>query len=202
VTHVPEPEANDEVFVSVDFGFGDPTVFLYYYVKNKTFFFFKEYVANATLYEEHVNANLPLFIQYNIRNVFYDPSSPQGASEMRKVFEEAGMITKWHPARNDILDGIRKVKKVIMTRAMFVDEHMSTTLDEFENYIFNEKDGEPKDENNHTMDCLRYAVQGYMVLLYVRGRVPNPKFRKKTLAEEHIDGLLERRRESNWLEDF
>lgn len=202
VMAVPEPGPNDEVFVAIDFGFGDPTVFLYYYIKDKMFYFFKEYVANATLYEEHVSNNLPLFIKYNIRNVFYDPSNPQGASEMRKCFEDEGLITKWHPARNDILDGIRKVKKVIMTKAMYVDEHMSTTLDEFENYVFDEKDGEPKDESNHTMDCLRYAVQGYYVLLYVRGRVPAPNFRKKGYAEQHIDALFNSPREGNWLEDF
>lgn len=202
VTQVPPPQNNEEVFVSVDFGFGDPTVFLYYYIKDNRFYFFKEYYANATLYEEHVSANINDFITYNVRNVFYDPSNPQGASEMRKCFEDEGLITKWHPARNDILDGIRKVKKVLMTGNMFFDKGMSSTLDEFENYVFDEKDGEPKDEDNHCMDCIRYAVQGYYVLMYVRGRIPVNERRIKTMAEQHIEEVLTERKRSNWLGDF
>lgn len=197
-----EPPENEEVYVSVDFGFGDPTIFLYYYIKDNTFFFFKEYSATSTLYEEHVSANIPLFLKYNIRNVFYDPSNPQGALEMRKAFEDEGLITKWHPARNDILDGVRKVKKIMLTGHMFFDEHMSQTLDEFENYVFDEKDGEPKDENNHCMDCVRYAVQGYLVLLYVRGRAPHPQFHKKSLAEQHIADLEDFKERPSWLGDF
>lgn len=201
VRMVPEPTI-EEVFVSVDFGFGDPTVFLYSYIKDNRIYFFKEYVANATLYEEHVNANLSLFMKYNIRNVFYDPSNPQGAFEMRKCFEEAGLITKWHPARSDILDGIRKVKKILMTGNMFFDSGMSTTLDEFENYVFDEKNGEPKDESNHTLDCVRYFVQGYYILLYIQRKIPIPTFKRKTYAEQHLDKLFGEQIPRHWLEDF
>jgi hypothetical protein len=201
VIPVPEPGENDEVFVSIDFGFGDPTVFLYYYIKNNTFYFFKEYVANATLYEEHVNSNIQDFIKYNIRNIFYDPSGAQAAAQMRKCFEDAGLITKWHPARNNLQDGIRKVKKILLPGNMCFSELMSVTLDEFENYVFDDK-GEPKDESNHTMDCVRYAVQGYITLLYVRGRIPIPTIKLRSLAAQHIDELFTTERKTTWMEDF
>lgn len=203
VAFVPEPEPGKyEVFVSVDFGFGDPTVFLYYYINNNSYYFFKEYVANATLYEEHINNNLQMFLKYNIRNVFYDPSGAQAALEFKKGFEEAGLVTAWHPARNDILAGVRAVNREIKTGNLFIDESMSVTLDEFENYVFDEKDGEPKDENNHCMDCIRYAVMGYLVLLYIRGRMVKPKSERKTLAQIHLEELENERPNSSWKNDF
>ena len=90
---LPGPE--DKVYICVDYGWGDPTAILFFYVRSKyipearefidTFYFFKEYYAGSALMEDHIEELKWDLVKYNVSLAFYDPSGRQNKEQMQKA---------------------------------------------------------------------------------------------------------------------
>jgi hypothetical protein len=153
-----EPPAGADVWCGMDFGFGHPTTLAYMYEKDGVIHMFREYSAHAIDYETHAMNNLKYFMKYNIRRVYYDPSNPQGAFEMKKWLKKLGVEVAFLAAINDKKLGITEVYKLLSTNRLKIAETCEETKEEFRNYVY--KGDEPVKEEDDLMDAIRYAVMG------------------------------------------
>ena len=63
-------------------------------------------------------------------------------------------------ADNDVMDGIRDVSVAIQSGLIKVSDRMTSTLGEFERYVWDDRrDDAPLKENDHAMDSIRYMVR-------------------------------------------
>ncbi|MHA1280800.1 MAG: PBSX family phage terminase large subunit [Candidatus Helarchaeota archaeon] len=153
----------DEYIVSIDYGTGNPTVFLLIGIKDGKYYVVDEYYYSgrdtgrqktdseyADDFEEFVKGK-------NIAAVYADPSAASFITELRK---------RGHyviPADNAVLDGIRYVANLISQNRLFVHEKCRNTITEFTVYSWDPKaaqrgEDKPLKEHDHTMDALRYGI--------------------------------------------
>ena len=105
--------------------------------------------------EEHYTALETLADRYAIDTVVVDPS----AASFIECIRRHG---KFHvvPAKNDVLDGIRKVSCALKEGKLRIDPSCRDTLREFALYRWDENSARdvPRKEYDHAMDDLRYFV--------------------------------------------
>lgn len=156
----------DEYIVSIDYGTGNPTVFLLIGIKDGKYYVVDEYYYSgrdkgrqktdseyADDFEEFVKGK-------NIAAVYADPSAASFITELRK---------RGHyviPADNAVLDGIRYVANLISQNRLFVHEKCRNTITEFTVYSWDPKaaqrgEDKPLKEHDHTMDALRYGIYSH-----------------------------------------
>jgi hypothetical protein len=161
------------VYVSADWGWNDPTVFLFiqYDSVKDTVYIIDEIVKTKTHLHtimEHVRQK-----PYRIGDWYSDAAGLQtneqtARSNIQIMKEDFGISFKWR--RSLIAPGIAAVRSYVKNskgqRKILVDSKCTHTIDEFLGYRFKEKSGmvsdEPMDRDNHTMDSLRYWFVNYM----------------------------------------
>jgi hypothetical protein len=153
-----DPPENVEVWCGMDFGFGHPTTLVYTYEKDGVIHMFREYSAHAIDYETHALNNAPFIMKYNVRRIYYDPSAPQGALEMKKEFRKLGVEVAFLAAINDRMMGISELNKLMNTTRFMISENCTETKEQFRNYAM--KGDEPDKVDDDLMDALRYDVMG------------------------------------------
>lgn len=64
------------------------------------------------------------------------------------------------PAKNDVVDGIRRVSDALKNGEIFIDPCCRDSIREFSLYVWEQGSGRdaPKKENDHAMDDIRYFV--------------------------------------------
>ncbi|MFA4972559.1 MAG: terminase large subunit [bacterium] len=100
---------------------------------------------------------------YHVSAVYVDPSAAGLIAEMRSIGLPA------IAGNNEVTPGIQAVKATLAVAGdgkprFSADPSCVNLISEFESYIWKENDGsrreEPEKMNDHTMDALRYAIQG------------------------------------------
>lgn len=191
-----EPPENAEVWCGMDFGFGHPTTLVYLYEKDGVLHMFHEYSAHAIDYETHAANNAPNILKYNVRRIYYDPSNPQGAMEMRKEFKKLGVEVSFQAAINDVNQGISELNKLINTLRFMITENCGETKEQFRNYIM--KGDKPDKIDDDLMDAIRYAVMGQRQFnLAILRRMVAPVKRELTAAEIRINQIFGKHREKD-----
>lgn len=159
--------------VGVDVGAKNPTTFvllgwddprrvrvcdLYYYDARKP----ENRVKTSAQHADAFGDWLPDRAAHRLRDIVIDPS----ALDFRAEMEQRGWETT--PANNDVLNGIRFVQTLLAGShhgrprlTLNNARRMEPMIDEFGGYVWDEKNGrhhdEPKKENDHAMDALRYV---------------------------------------------
>ena len=161
------------VFVSADWGWNDPTVFLFiqYDSVKDTVYIIDEIVKTKT----HLHTIMEFVRQkpYRIADWYSDAAGLQtneqtARSNIQIMKEDFGISFKWR--RSLIMPGLAAVRSYVKNskgqRKLLVDSKCTHTIDEFLGYRFKEKSGmvtdEPLDKDNHNMDCVRYWFMNYM----------------------------------------
>jgi energy-coupling factor transporter ATP-binding protein EcfA2 len=191
-----EPPEHADVWCGVDFGFGHPTTFVWCYESEGIIHCFREYYASAIDYETHVLNTMKWMMDYNVRRVYYDPSMPQGAMELKKWFKKNGLEISFLAAINDLRMGITEITKLLATDRLHISEHCTELKDEFRNYVW--KGDKPVDEGDDLLDALRYAVMGQRQYKAQRAKSlvsQEPVFTKGALR---ISKIFEQREISEW----
>jgi len=75
---------------------------------------------------------------------------PAGGERLQEVYYS-------YKADNDVLSGINYINTLIEQRRFFVKDNCINTLSEIYSYRWDDK-GRPIKENDHNMDCMRYAI--------------------------------------------
>lgn len=198
-TYVPPIEPEGEVWVGLDFGFGHPTALSYMTEKDGVVYVFREYSASGLDYETHVMNNLRFFKAYNIRDVYYDPSNPQGAMEIKKAFMRHGVEIRMLAAINDLQLGISSMSKAFLNGGLKICDYCIDLKDQMKNYVWVKQ--KPIDEGDDLIDATRYGFMGFVAMENFRKRLredPLPR-RHKTEAEKHWDLIFAPEKKDTWL---
>ncbi len=157
-----KPEVNFESYaISCDYGTVNPTSFGLWAKHDGVWYRIKEsyYDSKKAGYqktdEEHYEALSELAFGLKISCVTVDPSA---ASFIALINKKAQF--KVVPAKNDVLDGIRKVSTALKNGSIKICDSCHDSRREFSLYRWaeNSSKDEPVKENDHAMDDIRYFV--------------------------------------------
>ncbi len=152
----------DRFYVSIDFGAANPTAFTLFGLKGKQppAYLIREYFhdgrASGTKTAGQYADDLKTWLAGVVpAGVIVDPSALIFIQELRargyKVIE----------AKNDVLEGIRRVGQALSSGEFFIDRSCSNTIREFSGYVWDAKaqargEDQPLKVDDHCMDAIRY----------------------------------------------
>jgi len=174
--HVREFEFNPELplYTCHDFGFAEPWVTLWVQVdesQERVLVLDEYYETHRTdaqavreVLRQHKEAGWGEVEAGQVRGVEESYPDPRGASA-REELRKAGFncqirgVTRWEGQGKEgsITRGVELVRQWLETGRLWVHPRCNHTIDEFLTY-HNTKQGRPADEDNHTMDPLRYLM--------------------------------------------
>lgn len=191
-------EPTGMVWCGLDFGFGHPTAFSYMTEIDGVCYVFKEYSASGLDYETHVMNNLKAFKAYDIQKVFYDPSNPQGAMEIRKAFQRHGVQITLMAAINDLQLGISRMSKGFAEDDLKICHTCNELKDEIRNWVW--KKDKPIDEGDDLIDATRYGYMGLISLRALRAEYKAEVHNEHpTMAQLHWDSIFKPKTRKGWL---
>lgn len=157
--------------IAVDYGTGNPTVFLDIYDDGTTIWVMNEYYhdgrAKAQKEDTQYADDLEKFVENRPPTfVILDPS----ALSFKVTLRNRGFLVK--DADNSVSDGIRMTGSMLNRKLIRVHERCINTRKEFASYVWDDKARlsgveRPVKENDHAMDALRY---------YIKTMIPNWRF--------------------------
>lgn len=163
---LPQLEDFREFVVGVDWGFSpDPTVFLVFGVLERwdeirketedVYYLIEEISAKDKLFEYWENESKKIIKKYGKRTKFYaDPSGNEKIKRLR-IVSKANVVK----ALNAREEGVERVNEVITDDRLFVvEENTKDFKREIGSYGYNEKNGELQNDDDHSMDAMRYAL--------------------------------------------
>ena len=158
----PVPEGNwEKWYISCDYGTVNPSSFGLWGKVGNRWFRMREYYFDSRKEgsqrtdEEHYDSLTELASSLPIEAVIVDPS----AASFIECIRRHGRF-RVIPAKNDVLDGIRKVSDAIKKNLIMFCPECTDSIREFSLYRWDTgsvKDA-PRKENDHAMDDIRYFV--------------------------------------------
>lgn len=151
----------ESYYISCDYGIQNPFSIGLFAIKNNCFYRVKEWYydgrkTGVSYTDEEYYKQLKDFAgKLKIKAVIVDPSASSFISLIRSKGEFQVL-----PAKNNVLQGIQKVNQLLKEKRLFIHKGCKNCLREFHLYQWdNHKQKEnPKKENDHCMDELRYFV--------------------------------------------
>jgi PBSX family phage terminase large subunit len=158
-------------FVGIDYGTTNPCAFVLighdpsrfpnYWVESE--YYFDSHVQQRQKTDTEYAEDLKRFIAgKNIKAIYLDPSAVSFRLELQKqgvqnVFEGV----------NKVLDGIRFVTNLFNNGTVKVCRNCKNVIKEMQSYVWDAKKAErgveePKKENDHSLDALRYALYTHL----------------------------------------
>lgn len=170
---------NSPCYISVDYGTQNATVFLLWnkgsdgkwYCIREYYYSGKDKEKQKT--DEQYVRDIKAFIgDAKVKAVIVDPSAASFIAALR----EAGLpVIK---AKNDVLDGIRTVARMLNTGMLVFSDECKKTCREFASYVWDEKasargEDKPIKQFDHCMDAARYFC--YTIPGKQKGRIKDKK---------------------------
>lgn len=151
----------EEYAVSCDYGTVNPASFGLWGRYKERWYRIKEYYFNSRVEgfqktdEEHYSSLVELVGDVNVSRVVVDPSAASFIETIKR-HQRFAVI----PARNNVLDGIRKVSTALKDHSINICTTCKDSMREFSLYRWDDKNGcdSPVKENDHAMDDIRYFV--------------------------------------------
>ena len=166
-SHVREPPAGQagRYCISCDYGTVNPSSFGLWGLYGEQWFRIAEYYYDSRLTgeqrtdEEHYTALEDLAGNAPVEAVIVDPS----AASFIECIRRHGRF-KAIPAKNEVLDGIRRVSGALKERRIIICPNCRDTIREFGGYRWdgNAAKDSPRKEHDHAMDDIRYFVTTVM----------------------------------------
>lgn len=155
------------VDAGVDWGYRDPTVAVVVGTDKfgRKYIYDELYVTDVDL--EVVRPDMArMFSKYNVRNVYCDPSRPDGIVFLNKVANRKWEATK---AKNEIVTGISAVSQYFKLNTdgkprMYIHPRCKNLINELQLYRYSTKSKNgvsneyPLGKHDHCMDGIRYAI--------------------------------------------
>lgn len=141
----------------VDWGFTNPAVVLAMVQGGDRVQVLGEFYRSGCTPDQHVEAAKAMQERYGRGLCYCDPSRP----EMITAFQRAGIPATG--AKNELLPGLDHLRKLLgnyegVEPRLFVSPECTNLLREMAEYAYPERGGEePRKENDHAIDSLRYA---------------------------------------------
>ena len=146
-----------ESLAGVDFGFTNPCAVLSIYFKDGVY-----YVEDELYKTGLTDAKVADYVAAkNYNKVYPDPENPAAITEMSDRKVNVREVVK---GKDSIVNGINKVREVLLEHRLKVNARCINLITEFETYSYpdshndrNESEN-PVDDNNHALDALRYVI--------------------------------------------
>lgn len=162
------PENPDHIFVGVDYGTSNATVFLALYIKNGIGTIADEYywdkdIEKRQKSDEEFAEDMLKFLDRQpkrVSKIWVDPS----AASYRVALRKRGINS--YMAENEVLNGIRSVVSAFSIGVLFIHEDCKNTIKEIQQYVWDPKAqmlgvDKPMKVKDHAMDAKRYVVHGW-----------------------------------------
>lgn len=155
------PERFERCIISCDYGTVNPSSFGLWGKSGGVWYRIREYYydsrreAARRTDEEHYAELERLAGELRIERVLVDPS----AASFMECIRRKGRFTVT-PARNDVLDGIRRVGDALRNGTLRFSTECRDSIREFSLYVWDRSSSEdrPVKQNDHAMDDIRYFV--------------------------------------------
>lgn len=152
-----------EEYVGVDYGTTNPTAFLHIGINHEYAYCMKEYYYDSSKHNrqksdsEYADDMEDFLKGTHYRYVILDPSAASFKVELRK--RGINVID----AKNDVLDGIRTVARMLSNRKYFVHSSCGNYIKEFSSYVWDDRSqrngiDQPLKANDHAQDAGRYVI--------------------------------------------
>lgn len=160
--HISQPEHKPEkYYISCDYGTVNPSSFGLWGLCSGVWYRVREYYYNSRetgiqrTDEEHYEALCELAGGVSVEAVIADPSAASFIECIRRHGEY-----KVIPAKNEVLDGIRRVSDALRERKLLFSPCCKDSIREFGLYRWDNSSGKDsvRKENDHAMDDIRYFV--------------------------------------------
>lgn len=161
------PTYSSSYIVGVDYGTTNPCSFVLighdpskypnFWVEAEYYYSSKTHQRQKT--DSEYAEDLKNFIgQRPIKAIYLDPSAVSFRMELLK-----GGVMNLYEARNEVIDGIRFVSKLLNNGTLKICRSCKNLIQEFQSYVWDDKSltkgvDKPKKENDHALDALRYAL--------------------------------------------
>lgn len=157
------PNIFDKYIVGIDFGMGNPTVFLLIGVRNNIKYVIKEYYhegreeGKKTI--EKYSRDLKQFLgDVKPHKIYIDPSAQALIYQLK-----CDGFFNVKEANNDVLDGIATVGNMLGQNQLFIYSSCKNLIREFYSYAWDKKaqergEDKPLKVADHALDALRYAL--------------------------------------------
>lgn len=150
-----------EYAVSCDYGTVNPASFGLWGKYQDTWYRIDEYYFNSRVEgyqktdEEHYSSLEKLVGNRHLSSITVDPSAASFIETIKR-HKRFNVV----PARNNVLDGIRKVSTALKENKIKICSNCTDSMREFSLYRWDERGGNdcPIKENDHAMDDIRYFV--------------------------------------------
>lgn len=162
------PNGYDLFLLGVDFGYTHPTAMVVIGVvtnRGKLEFDIVEEVYQTGMTSQMIVDEVQsLHDKYDFFDVFPDPARPEIMQDM----DDSGLPVRWWTKQpGSVFSGVLKLKSLINQGRLNVHADCEKTLEEFDAYrwalgLSGAKREEPRDEYNHALDAIRYAIVTYL----------------------------------------
>ena len=155
------PDTFSKYYISCDYGITNPMAFGLWGLHNGVWYRIAEYYYDSKKSgqrktdEEYYNDLIEFVGNYNISAIIIDPSASSFIEciKRRRKFK----VIK---AKNDVISGINLVSEALNSKKIIISKSCKNCIREFALYEWakNCSKDEPKKQNDHTMDEIRYFV--------------------------------------------
>ena len=147
-----------DIIAGLDMGFRDPTAFVVVLCDGFNFYVVDEFVDNEKSTSQQAEKMQDMIDEYAIDFIYIDAAAAQTKYDLAYDYDITTM-----KAKKSINDGIGYVASLVEHDRIFVNKSCTNTIDMFENYRWDDKEGlineRPKhDKHSHIADALRYAL--------------------------------------------
>lgn len=165
------PSYTADYIVGIDYGTTNPCAFLLIGMDSSRFpniwveeeYYYSSQVHQRQKTDSEYAEDLKRFIHgKSIRAIYLDPSAASFRMELLKQG-----VQKLMEAKNEVLDGIRFVSKLLNNGTFKICRGCKNLIAEFQGYVWDPKSlqqgiDKPKKENDHALDALRYALYTHL----------------------------------------
>lgn len=148
-----------DVIAGLDMGFRDPTALVVVLCDGFNFYVVDEYLENGCTTSHYASEIQKRIDKHNIDFIYIDSAAAQTKYDLAYDYDISTINAK-KKSRND---GIGYLASLVEHDRVFVDKSCKHTIDMFENYRWDDKEGLQNerplhDEYSHIADALRYAI--------------------------------------------
>lgn len=146
-----------EYIAGIDFGYQNPAAVLHIYYGKESFWVDDEWYKTS-----RTDRQVAEYVKgCKFLAVYPDPESPGAIEELVETRVNVREVAK---GKNSVVEGIQKVRELLLNEKIKVNRKCLNLIHEFESYSHKDKDYEknqdenPVKMNDHALDALRYVV--------------------------------------------
>jgi PBSX family phage terminase large subunit len=164
------PPPSRTYICGIDYGWTNPTAFVLIGINPygyPNYWVESEYYYNSAVHQrqktdsEYAEDLINFIKGKSVQAIYMDPSAASFFSELRKMG-----VSNLYEAKNEVTDGIRFVGTKLNDGTFKICRSCKNLIAEFQSYVWDDKaklrgKEEPKKENDHALDALRYALYSH-----------------------------------------